>query len=244
MKIFVINMEKDVARKEYIKKIFDRQKIEEYEFVTAVNGKELSENEKNALFDTKEFVKLNAKIPNDSQIGCCLSHQLCYKKLLESKDEWCLILEDDILLPENFKFELNAIEDKLNSSEKPIILLLSGWFWYFNQNFLQNLNFKKVYSGFLAHSYLINRAAAQKLAEIKPFYTSDDWYNIRKKIGIDIYGRIPHLVNQNWNNNFESSTKSLTIKYEKGCIKAKLSILVKVIVQRIVKKFGNFEEAL
>ena len=237
-------MEKDFLRKNHIINIFKEQKIENYEFIKAINGNQLSEEYKNHNFDRRAFIKLNAKVPNNSQIGCSLSHQLCYKKQLENDDEWSLILEDDILVPEDFKLKLESIINKISIAKKPTILLLSGWFWYINKNYSKDLSFKKVYSGFLAHAYLINNSAARILSTTKPFYAADDWYNIRKIFNISIYGFVPHLINQDWSDRFESSTKSLAIDYENGYMYAKLRILIKVIVQRILKKLGNFEEAI
>ena len=242
MKTYVINLEKDKARKVYMQKILQKQHIENVFFVNAVYGKNLTSEEKDRQFDSNKFLRKYAKKPNAAQIGCTLSHRKCLEEFSKSGEQCCLILEDDIEPKGEMLPVINEIQKFLEVQAKPTIVLLSGWFWYTKKNNLENVVLGRLFSGFLAHSYMLNVPGCKLLLSEKPYFVADDWYEFRKKLGIKIYGLIPHNVNQRWNGDFLSSTQSHEIKYEKGFVITKLSLRFRGLIQKILSVLGMFEK--
>lgn len=74
-----------------------------YERVEAVNGKLLSRKVKKEItypynhFDTR--VRFTREL-TDGEIGCFLSHRACWAKLVDSNENFALIMEDDIEISE------------------------------------------------------------------------------------------------------------------------------------------------
>ncbi|AEE17296.1 glycosyltransferase family 25 protein [Treponema brennaborense] len=241
MNTYVINLPRDAERKRYMQKILQEQNFKNVVFVEAVYGKSLSAQEKERLFDSAAFTKKYAKLPNDAQIGCTLSHRKCYEEFLQSGEKSCLILEDDIAPKSEMMPVVKKIQQFLESKEEPAIVLLSGWFWYTKKEFFAGNALGSLYSGFLAHSYMLNARGAELLLAQKPYYVADDWYEFRKNFGIKMYGLLSHIINQQWNGNFKSNTDSLSIKYEKGFICAKLALRFKGLAQKMLALIGHYE---
>ena len=218
MKTYVINLPKDTERKTYMTKILQEQNIKDIVFVDAIYGKNLSLQEKEQLFDSKKFTAKYAKLPNDAQIGCTLSHRKCYEELLNSGENCCLIFEDDIVPKSSILSVTEKIEKFVTTSDEPVIILLSGWFWYTKKISIDYILLGQLYSGFLTHSYMINEKAAKVLLEQKTYYVADDWYEFRKNLGIKIYGII-----------FKSSHSFVNLKQNQA-IKATAAIAKRVFL--------------
>ena len=243
MKTYVINLAKDIERKEYMQNTLKEQGIEGFTFIEAVYGKKLSVEEKYLRFDSDAFIRKYAKIPNDAQIGCTLSHRKCFEEFIKSGEKICLILEDDIYPKTPILPVIKEIQKFLEIQLEPTIVLLSGWFWYTKKNRLDSIALGSLYSGFLAHSYMMNARGARLLLEQKPCYVADDWYEFRKHFGIRVYGLLPHCINQKWDGEFASATQSLGIAYEKGFSAAKMRLRWKGFVQKLLCSIGKFEGA-
>lgn len=174
-----------------------------------MNREELEEN-----FDSEKFRLRYAKEVRPGEIGCTLSHQKCYRRLLESKEKCVLILEDDIIVRQNIDFLLPELE-KLLITNEPRIVLLSGWYWYLSTKVLKgHYRVANVYDAFLTHAYAINRAAASLIIESRPFIAADDWFYIRKK-GVKIYA-FYHIY---WIKTGVESIQHLLIKRKKNSAK-------------------------
>lgn len=94
IKIFVIHYDKLVERKESILKQLNDRKLE-CEFVSNY-GKQTLTIENKSLF---------SRI-SDSEISTFLHHIECYKKILEERYEYALILEDDAIFQPSFYLKL------------------------------------------------------------------------------------------------------------------------------------------
>ena len=90
MKIFVINLEKDNDRLDYMANSFSKFNFQDWERIDAVYGKHLPDLQK------------YGKILTPSQIGCYLSHLKAYRQIIEQNLEYGVILEDDVTLTEWF----------------------------------------------------------------------------------------------------------------------------------------------
>ena len=83
MKTYVINLERSPERKAYMQKILQSVPFLELEFVTAVDGKAMSEEAREKQFDAVKFHSRYSNYPRPGEIGCTLSHQKCYRKIVE-----------------------------------------------------------------------------------------------------------------------------------------------------------------
>lgn len=98
MKTFVINLDSSQDRLNRISVQLKKLGVP-FERVPAVNGTKLTDDFiKNITYpldhiDTKtRFTRALTR----GEIGCFLSHRVCWELLLESNEKWALILEDDI----------------------------------------------------------------------------------------------------------------------------------------------------
>jgi len=98
---FVVNLVRRTDRKETTEKVFDDAGVKdsEYEFIEAVDGKELIlTDEINTLFLGNDFGS------RKGFIGCALSHYGLWKQLLtDTTNEYYTIFEDDVRLVDGFK---------------------------------------------------------------------------------------------------------------------------------------------
>ena len=123
--IKVINLERRKDRKEKSINMLKAQSIENYEFIKAVDGKEINE-------DTKY---LNLFYGNDfgnrrGFIGCALSHYNLWLQLINDREnEYYVILEDDITIADNFKDIIYKLKPLMQ--QKQIIYL--GYHMYKNE---------------------------------------------------------------------------------------------------------------
>ena len=97
IKTYIVNLEKD---KDRLTKITKNIPIKDYQVYKAFNGKNLQENEDGIKY-YNIFKENNSKL-SDSQIGCFVSHILLWKKMIEEKRHYMLVLEDDIHFSEHF----------------------------------------------------------------------------------------------------------------------------------------------
>lgn len=239
MKAYVINLKRSPERKMYMQKILQTLSFLEPEFVTAVDGKAMSEEMKEKQFDVDKFYSRYSRYPLLGEIGCTLSHQKCYRKIVEENEPYVLILEDDIALPNNITDVLQKVENRLRL-DIPQLILLSGWYWYYNSSSLTSTyKLANVYDGRLTHAYIINRIAAKILIEERPFITADDWLYIRKK-GVDLRAVLPHLVDQNKDGSFLTTIQFVE---NKKSIKWKILHFPYLLFLKVLKFIGHYEKA-
>lgn len=242
IKCYIINLENKIIRREHIiNKIIPNLMLLDIEIITAIDGNLLEENKISESFNVSKYNKRNLWQIKVQEIGCCLSHRECYKHLIDTNESYAMILEDDI----NPKINMDMIYGLINyfmKSHKPRILLLSGWFWYYNAKKINsNYKFCKVFDARLAHSYLINREAANIILKEKPWYLADDWREI-KKMGIEIYGISPHFIDPEIE---IAKASSISIGLQSEYNFKLLAWLInkkRGLIRRTLKKVGLFEK--
>jgi len=122
-----------------------------------------------AIKDLREVIKNKIRKSHDylseGAVGCYLSHLNCWKRFLRestSKDDYCLMLEDDSTIPKNLIKITNNIVNRIKT-EWGIILL--GWnatakYLPFNKDLLIPKGF------WTTHAYILSNFGARKLLEI------------------------------------------------------------------------------
>ncbi|MEQ9945037.1 glycosyltransferase family 25 protein [Pectobacterium aroidearum] len=173
MKVFVINLEKDKEKKTKIESECRKAGLD-YEIISAVDGKALNDNELKS-----KTHPISANYLSKGEIGCVLSHQKIYKKIIDANIDYALILEDDVELSQ----EINPfLKDFLNSKNKikgDIFLLYPSGLKFLNRKIIisHNCFFYEVYNSSCAHGYIISRKAAKKLMRINTpiILVADAW---------------------------------------------------------------------
>lgn len=190
-KIFCINLEKRLDRKNNIINIFNQYNIP-IEFFKAIDGSKIN---------LEKYKNIN----NYGIIGCALSHYLLYEKLLNDPDyNQYLIIEDDIQLINNFDIQLNSIIFKLGELDWEIILLghhipikFKKYLFGINQDSNMKIQkFNKTMSLGGSFGYIINKNGAKKL--IKYINNNSIKYAIDiillKLDLLKIFEVFPHLI--------------------------------------------------
>lgn len=111
-KIFVINLDSSKGRWSKIKSQLDEFKLE-YERIPAVDGKLISSS--NKMYDSsKNRTHFHINM-SKGEIGCYLSHIKCWKKIIDEKLDYAIIIEDDVKILQ----DLSKIKELLNANLFP-----------------------------------------------------------------------------------------------------------------------------
>lgn len=197
IKTYIINLKESTERREYVLAEVGKFKFPDIEIVDAVDGREMSESEKQKCFDIKRFWYIEKRYPLPGEIGCTLSHRECYRRLLNSKEEFALILEDDV----RFLAKEETVESLLKEAigkipNRPYIMTLSRHMIYYPKSEYQvgQYSFCRVYHAWGTCAYLINRKGAEVMQGIgKAYYVADD-YREMARLGIWVHGIYPMLA--------------------------------------------------
>ncbi len=194
---YTINLPKDIERKAYITNILYKYPLLKNEFVDAVYGKDLTEDERDRAFDTRTSYKRYGRNLNPGEIGCTLSHFKCYHKLLRSDNPYVLILEDDVTVINELS-EIDNIAQSLPENE-PWVLLLSADYWFTKRRqFGNDLSIAHVYDAVGTYAYIINRKGAELLINknARPSNVADHWSLYRRQ-GLKLRALYPYLIDAN-----------------------------------------------
>lgn len=218
IKTYIINLPKDLERKESILKKIGQLSCLDIELIKAVYGKELADEEKEKLFNKEKYVRYYGRFVLPGEIGCTLSHRKCYQRLLDSEQEFVLILEDDArFVDADLSSEfIDSISDFMNTSD-PTVLLLHSDFDYVGKkvSFCNKYSLYRVHDALFATAYLINKNAARLLLQKRyPYWVADDW-RLFRRWGIRIYSLYPSVVIQQWDRFTSSILEKRTFKPER-----------------------------
>ncbi len=239
LKTYVINLEKSLVRRQYMEDLLAPYSFLDIEFVKAVDGRQMTEEERNARFDFAGCQKMYGRSLNSGEIGCALSHRIACKKVLEGNSPYALILEDDIsILKDLSKLNIEEIKTVLDHPS-PRVLMLSGDYSYYKRKSIVRL-----YSAVGAYAYIINKAAANRILSIDPpCCVADDWMFYKRK-GIKLYAVYPYMVDANTNMELLSSDvkqDSWGIDRKKMSPKEIILGAFAGIVKKLFKLTGHFE---
>lgn len=223
MKIFVINLEKDKERRHSIIEQFDSLNLE-YEFSTGLLGASLTPEQKKAWYNEKKAYRNHCRSLVPAHIGCSLSHVNVYRKIIAEKLPYALILEDDVILPSNFKQLLDGIEEKIIKNNAEVILLSPAIGINKNGRVVnKEISIIPYKNGFFTSSYIVTQKAAQAL--LKDLFPINDvadcWKRLVKHKVIDLYVLSSGFIEQD-QDTFGSSTNIDVLKYTKKDIYNKI----------------------
>lgn len=209
MHIFVINLEKDVARRESISAQLDTLGLP-FEIVPGVYGASLTEQQRAQVYDDRKAKLHRARSLVSAEIGCALSHLKVYRAIVDRGLDAALILEDDVILPNDLKEFLYKCTSYLEAS-MPSVWLLSPAEGKANAS--SSLQISALHrllpyrSGYYTSSYLLTRAAASTLLrELEPVSdVADCWQRLNHYKVVDLYVISPPIIDQQ-QEEFGSST--------------------------------------
>lgn len=197
IKTYIINLPRDMERKNSITKELSKMTCLDLEFVDAIDGRELGKDKLGELFDFKKSKNYHFDDLTLGEVGCTLSHYECYKKLLASDQEFALIVEDDAGFRGKEPFdELFEKMVRYVNNEKPIALQIFSFFDYMGKGvpFAFGHKIYKTYRSALTTIYLINKSAARIIvSEGLPYWVADDWSLFRRK-GVQTYALYPSFA--------------------------------------------------
>ena len=191
MKLYILNMKTDIARKEFILDQLRILKIKNYEFVDAVNGKEhISDNN----CDRDKFKSQYSRDILPGEWGCATSHLKVYDKIIES-NEVSMIIEDDVIFdaeiiniikstkPIPFDFDVIFLNKHHASNIFPNYGGTNEYQEYENFRF-ERLHTDRIKIVLMPYwttaSYIITPTAAKKVKQIntpKIHRLADSWYD-------------------------------------------------------------------
>lgn len=196
IKTYIINLKEAIERKEYVLSEVGQYKFLDVELVTAVDGRKMSEREIQTRFDSKRFAYRFYE-PSPGEIGCTLSHRECYKRLLDSSEEFALICEDDVCFLVGEELMSSLLKEVIERMpHRPYVMTLSRHLVYYAKGGYQigEYSFCRVYHAWGTCAYLINRKAAEVMLRTgKPYYPADD-YREMGRLGIRVEGVYPMLA--------------------------------------------------
>lgn len=110
MNIFIINLKKDIEKKEYMKEQSQKYGLS-VEFIEAINGNDLEQDVVSEVYSKQKSLQYFSRELTRGEIGTALSHLSIYKKMITEDIQIALVLEDDI---------------DFNFSEQDLLKLIAG----------------------------------------------------------------------------------------------------------------------
>ncbi|MDC9614873.1 glycosyltransferase family 25 protein [Xenorhabdus khoisanae] len=194
MKVFVINLEKDVDRKLSIQTQLEELNLDA-EFITGVYGRGLSDEQLKTI--CPNFNKIYLTL---GEVGCSMSHLNVYKKMIDKNISIALILEDDVIFDHNLIAVLSSLEKGPQAlSSNPFVFLLNKtneYFDSFKKPLTDKHNIVNVIDSAGSFGYILNLAAAKKLYQyLQPIrFAADEWKIFREHGAIKLKDVIPLVV--------------------------------------------------
>ena len=204
LNIKIINLESRLDRKNITINQLENAKIKDYTFIKATVGSTLVPTLK-----LKTLFKGNDFGTRKGVIGCALSHVQLWQELLDSDNDYYIIMEDDFILCKNFKEKMLQLQKSF--VEKEFMFLGYHMFekernkvktLYENDNLeilCQLLNKKLYIGGYFAYS--INRQGARILLDyinLNGIKHGIDYLNLIIP-NLNSYECYPQLVFSEWN---------------------------------------------
>ena len=200
MKVFVINLDKDIDRMTSVDAQLRRLGID-YKRVSGVYAKEMSkEGRKRAVNRLRWWCSIGRSIV-PAEIGCALSHYNIYRSM--SPGEAVCILEDDVIMTDNFPCRLKEVESFVDVG-KPQVIMLSSHNWpQSGHGVVRNK------TAMCTDAYVITQLAAIALlkANLPMQVPCDHWWRWERKGLIELYHALPTTVSQN-QTEFGTSTQA------------------------------------
>ena len=185
LKVYVINLEHHVERRQKIINQFKQLGIKDVEIIKGVDGKKINKSKYNN--DPKKTYEFISRPLSSTEIGCTLSHITVYKDIIKKNIDLAIVLEDDVIITD-------LLMHKYDIEDSDVVLIGSTAATETNEGHkLYDIGLWGTISG--SYAYIITNAGAIKMVnyfqEIN--HPIDSW-NILRRHGIIIKKMIPSSV--------------------------------------------------
>ncbi len=192
--IYVINLPEAEHRRKHVENILSSTSLD-YAIVAGVKGSSLSQDQITQCYDEHANARRYRRALSIGEIGCYLSHRLCWEKLLLSHREWAIILEDDIEINGPLSSLTPAIPQYINAD----IIKLS------DDSDCKVINRKTLQPSFewvsynrvpnCTTGYIITRSGAEKLLSRSKFYRPVDIdIQFHDELSLRVCGIKPYII--------------------------------------------------
>ena len=217
--IKIINLLRRPDRKEFMEQQLIKNNNTNYEFIEAVDGKNLE-----PTVEIKNLFSGNNFNYRKGVIGCALSHYNLWKDLIDDENnEYYLIMEDDATLCEGFNEKIEQVSEKIKIKD----VIFFGYHMYKNQResvkniyennnesiTLHSLNTALYIGG--THFYSISKKGAKKIIDyirINGIICGIDYLLICSNL--ECYESQPHLATAEWNEGGKTIDTDIQSNYE------------------------------
>lgn len=194
--VFVINLEQQPKRRALMTAQLDAAGMRG-EIIQAVDGRRLSPSELSMHLDSGGGEQHEYPLTR-GEIGCALSHQIAYRRIIDQRLPWGVVMEDDILIGRDFLPVLDAVAQHIDS-ERPQICLFSHIESYTNWGRRRLPRRRWLVKAVRAHGgrcYLVTAAAAKLLLQLNhPIRLAvDSWIRLRDLGGLDVHAIVPYCI--------------------------------------------------
>ena len=169
--IWIINLDKSQDRMNHIKKNFDSFDLK-YNRFSAIYGKDYT-SEKSIHFVCKNF------LCNTGMVGCNISHKKIWRQLLDSKEEYYIVFEDDVTIDQktiDFLKIIPSFLEKYNINYLNLYGVDPFYDLYKPKFYIGNVGIIKPIFPIATTSYIITRKGARFLLDhLSKNYYHVDW---------------------------------------------------------------------
>lgn len=166
MKVFLINLDRSKDRLISITESLNHLSIP-FDRVSAVDANKISSEE---LYSCVHSPSLNyPRVLTRGEIACFKSHQICWQKLVDSNDDWAIILEDNCEFAKTSKKYLSSLDWIPSNCELIHLSYTVNKLFYQDEIKLQDNNSlirTECSSPMGTSAYVISRNAAQRALEL------------------------------------------------------------------------------
>jgi glycosyl transferase family 25 len=193
-KIIYINLDRRPDRNQNVIDQLKKLNLDSMsERFSAIDGKKLNLDEIDSKIITKQGIEDAKKSDvlythlTPGAIGCAMSHQAIYQKIVNENIVKCLILEDDITFVDDFNKKIEELEKKITNDYDLFFLGYHGVSQYDIINITPN-NIHKFITIYGLFGYIVTKKGAQKLLDLYPITLQIDSEITNNSENIDIYG--------------------------------------------------------
>jgi glycosyl transferase family 25 len=201
MKIFVNTLERFADRKARMKRILDSLGLP-FEFFEGPDSRLLGRDEIAEACDQEAIRKNHGRDLSTSEIACTMAHRAIYRKMVDENIEKACILEDDILIDDDFGEIVAFLE---NRDFKNTVVKLDNYaekntpcsIWGKRRVNGRAVYKKPVTTQWMTWGYALDKRAAENLLDTWPKieFICDYWKGMRRAVRISCIQ--PAVVHRN-----------------------------------------------
>lgn len=196
MKTFYVNLARRPERRAFMERQFEALGLD-VERVEGVDGRAMPVAERERAVSSFRWWCANGYRARAGEIGCALSHQSIYRRMVDEDIPFACILEDDVKLDSRFLEMLTACEGFVAGRDSTSVLILTPYKGRASRAAAAP-RFDKVSSAALTGGYVLDKEAARRLLAVNtPLHTTiDNWGRLCRLGGIGLYDASPVVCQQ------------------------------------------------